>query len=57
LLVKPKSKKEMHRQWKQGQVPWEECCPAVQEGQGAAGAELGKGMQRIIIRASMGMSA
>jgi len=24
LLVKLKSKKKMHRQWKRGQVPWEE---------------------------------
>ena len=24
LLVKLKSKKKMHRQWKQGQVPWAE---------------------------------
>ena len=24
LLVKLKGKKEMHRQWKQGQVSWEE---------------------------------
>ena len=32
LLVKLKGKKEMHRQWKQGQVSWEEyrgCCPVV----------------------------
>ena len=50
LVVKLKSKKEMHRQWKQGQVSWEEyrdaawlCRDGVRKGQGTAGAELGKG--------------
>ena len=25
LLVKPKSKKKIHRQWQQGQISWEYC--------------------------------
>ena len=50
LLVKFKGKREMHSQWKQGQVSWEKyrdaawfCRDGVRKGQGAAGAELGKG--------------
>jgi len=30
LLVKLKGKRELHRQWKQGQVSWEECRVAAQ---------------------------
>jgi len=29
LLVKLKGRRELHRQWKQGQVSWEECRDAA----------------------------
>jgi len=49
LLVKLKGKKEMHRQWKQGQVLCKEyrdaawlCTDGVRRAKAPAGAELGK---------------
>lgn len=47
LLVKIKGRKEMHRQWKQGEVSWEkyrETARLCRDGsrKAKAGAELGK---------------
>jgi len=43
LLVKPESKKKMYRQWKQGQVTWEEyrdAAPLCRDGVRKARAQL-----------------
>ena len=39
-VVKLKSKKKMHRQWKQGQVLWEEYKEAARDGVRKAKAQL-----------------
>ena len=53
LLVRLESRKKMHRQWKQGQVPWEEyrhiarlCRVGVRTGKAQQGLDLARGAKK-----------
>jgi len=63
-MVRLKGKRELHRQWKQGQVPWIKyrdaarlCREGESGGPGCSWSRIWQGMQGITRRASTGMSA